>query len=362
MSISAYEKGSWPPAREFLEEIARVLDFPVSWFLQDEMHLVDAHAPTFRAQSRMTARTRGESLRTWDFAALIAAQLRDDYNLPSLSLPDLSEETPESAARNLRDEWRLGNEPISNMVHLLESRGVMVFWTNIQSRSMDACCHWSDDHPIILLNSNERAGERLRFNAAHELGHLVMHREPSKEAPFDILGSGSNGDEVALSENEEDSSDLHSRREREAHRFASAFLMPRTAWQEVSPLQPRLEAFEMLKPHWKVSIQAMVRRSFDLKLISEWQYESAMTRISVNGWRMAEPGELPVEQSSLHRKLFDSMMKNGATVEDFARSLHLRPAVLETLMPTATQWRKKGLRLVRDDVPAPPLLRFVSGG
>lgn len=361
MAISGYEKSTWRPGQEFLQAIAVALDFPVSWFLQDEINLVDSLAPTFRAQSRMTAGTRNRALRTWDFAALIAEKLRGEYNLPPVALPDLSEETPELAAHHLRDEWRLGNEPISNTVQLLESKGVMVFWTDIDSPSVDACCHWSDNYPIVLLNINERAGERLRFNIAHELGHLVLHREQSQSTATLVEVESTETLNEAPTEEKKELSDAQIR-EQQANRFASAFLMPRVAWQQVSPLQPRLEAFEDLKPHWKVSIQAMIRRSYDLKLISQWQYESAMTRVSINGWRQSEPGELPVEQSRLHRMVFELTKDSGVSLEEFAKSLHLQPSVVESLMPIASQFKAKAGRPDLRVVPQGTVLKFASGG
>jgi Zn-dependent peptidase ImmA (M78 family)/DNA-binding XRE family transcriptional regulator len=349
MSVSGYENGDWQPAQEVLEKIADILDFPVSWFSQDDISLVDVQTPTFRAQSRMTARTRHQAARAWDFAALIAEQLSKEYSLPPVSLPDLSEETPEAAARILRDEWRLGNEPISNMVHLVESKGIKVFWTDIPSQTVDAYCHWSDDQPIIVLNSNERTGERMRFNVAHELGHLVLHREIYKETSsaviiFDDIDETATDSETltdAAGDADDDGYDRRYRKEIEANKFASAFLMPLTRWVQESPLQPVLEAFLNLKPIWKTSIQAMIRRSYDLKLLSEGQYERAMTRISINGWRQVEPGALQPEESLLHQKVFELMAKNNIWAEDFAQSLHIRIRDLERLMPVSARYRKK---------------------
>ena len=63
------------------------------------------------------------------------------------------------------------------MVELLESHGVLVFWTNVEGRALDAYCRWDGERPIVILNSHERSGERSRFNLAHELAHLLLHRE-----------------------------------------------------------------------------------------------------------------------------------------------------------------------------------------
>src|SRR5690606_5299417 len=93
------------------------------------------------------------------------------------AIPDLSHMDPSSAANALRNYWSLGNGPIQNMVHLLESKGVFVFWLHHDDPALDAISFWKEDKPYVLLNSLKLAGDRARFDAAHELGHLVLHRQ-----------------------------------------------------------------------------------------------------------------------------------------------------------------------------------------
>ncbi len=336
MTVSGWEDGKWQPAREVVQELAMALDFPVSWFAQEDVCLVDNFALSFRAQSRMTAGLRKQSARTWDMAALLGAKLRDEFNLPPVNLPDYSDElnsssetqfSPESAAIRLRHEWQLGFDPIENLVGLLESKGVLVFWTDIDNRSVDAYCHWDNDNPIIVLNLNQRAGERSRFNAAHELGHLILHRESVYRQHF--------------SDEEEPGDDGESRqkREQEANAFASAFLLPEDSFGQESPLQPILEAFFPLKERWMVSIAAMVRRNSDLGYFSGDQYERAMTRLGANHWRLEEPNPLQNEESLVHQQVFEHLTEEGVTVDAFARSLHMRVEDVCVLMPVARTFR-----------------------
>lgn len=71
----------------------------------------------------------------------------------------------------------------------------------------------------------------------------------------------------------------------EVNRFASAFLIPEAAWLDVAPMQPVPEASLDLKQEWGVSVAAQIRRDYDLELFSRDQYERAMTRLTVKGWR-----------------------------------------------------------------------------
>ena len=97
--------------------------------------------------------------------------------------------------------WGLGELPVKNMIHLLESKGIRVFSLSIDTAQLDAFSMWHADTPFVFLNTMKSC-EHSRFDAAHELGHLVLHRH-----------AGSKGQEA----------------EREANAFASAFLMPRAS-------------------------------------------------------------------------------------------------------------------------------------
>ncbi len=319
MALSGYEKGDYTPAPEVVRELAGALSFPTTWFEQDEIALVRPQSLTFRAQSRMTARLRDRAARQWDLAALVGAHLREEFTLPALDLPDLSGDNHETAARALRDHWRLGHQPIDHFIALLESRGIVPFWSAINSRTVDAYSHWDNDNPVVVFNVHEVAADRARFNAAHELGHLVLHH--------DALS----GQHIV----EEVDGEKRQQLEVEANRFASAFLMPEAAWLDVAPLQPVPQAFLELKEEWGVSVAAMIRRNYDLELFSKDQYERAMTRLTVKGWRTQEPELLEAEASVVHRKVLESLHSEGRSADDLAHELHLPLADLFLLMPLA---------------------------
>jgi Zn-dependent peptidase ImmA (M78 family) len=86
------------------------------------------------------------------------------------------------------------------MIHLLESKGIRVYFIAEDYKNVDAFSVWDENTPLILLNTF-KSSERSRFDAAHELGHLVLHKHGvprSKKA------------------------------EQDANSFAAEFLMPRT--------------------------------------------------------------------------------------------------------------------------------------
>jgi len=175
-SVSAYENGEFAPDPERRALLARVLRFPESFFEGDDLEELSPDAASFRAMSKMTASKRDIALGAGAIALLLNDWIEERFELPEASLPDLSKEGgPEAAAATVRQVWSLGELPIKNMVHLLESRGVRVLSLAIDAREVDAFSMWHDSKPFIFVNTMKSA-EHSRFDAAHELGHLVLHR------------------------------------------------------------------------------------------------------------------------------------------------------------------------------------------
>jgi len=80
--------------------------------------------------------------------------------------------------------------------------------------------------------------------------------------------------------------------EKVADRFASAFLMPRKAFSREFTSAPWTfkHAFD-LKKRWHASAAAIVRRAYDLNLLSAVQYRRAFQYMSLKGWNRGEPYE-----------------------------------------------------------------------
>ena len=134
--------------------------------------------------------------------------------LPEFDLPDdfraLDSLTIESVAEQVRQHWTLGSGPVANVVRTLESNGVVVWKTMFEAETLDAFSEFRSPHPVVALSSDKGNYYRSRFDAAHELGHLVLHRSVDgkslrRSSDFKLL-------------------------ERQAHQFASAFLLPAVAY------------------------------------------------------------------------------------------------------------------------------------
>ena len=167
--------------------------------------------------------------------------------------------------------------PISSVVSLLEANGITVCRCGIEGETVEAFSFWNGNRPFVVLASEKTAAARSRFDAAHELGHLILHR---------WIGADELEDPKILK-----------LIEREADRFASAFLLPRKSFPS-EIFTTRLDAFVSLKKRWRVSIQAMVYRCKQLGVFDEDQVTNLYKQISARRWRTHEPldDELPLEQ------------------------------------------------------------------
>ena len=173
--FNSYEVGEHIPPESVLNQIANTLNFPVGFFDGEELESISSDFVSFRAMSKMTAKMRDQALASASLATMASDWISEKFNLPDSDLPDLRGMDPETAAESLRNEWGLGDKPIANLIHLLESKGIRVFSLTTEPLEIDAFCFWRKDVPYIFLNIN-KSSERTRFDGAHELGHLVLHR------------------------------------------------------------------------------------------------------------------------------------------------------------------------------------------
>src|ERR1041385_5580509 len=127
-SITGYESGEFKPDDANVLKLAEILKVRPKFFQGDDLEEPAPDAASFRALSKMTAAQRNIALTQGAMALLLNQWLEERFELPTPILPDLSKEgTPESAAVSLRQLWGLGELPIKNMIHLLESKGIRVF-------------------------------------------------------------------------------------------------------------------------------------------------------------------------------------------------------------------------------------------
>ena len=304
-TVTAYERGDRSPPPETAEQLARLLRFPAAFFYRDEVEPIAEEATSFRSMSRLTAAQRDRALAGGQLALELTSWIDERFDLPAADLPDLRpHRDPETAAMALRARWALGDSPVANMVWLLEAKGVRVFSLAEQAREVDAFSFWRGPRPFVFLNTMKSA-ERSRYDAAHELGHLVLHQHGQP-----------NGREA----------------EREADAFASALLMPRSSVLAFAPQFPTLERLIRAKRRWKVSVSALAHRMRDVGMLTDWQYRTLAIEIQTNGYRTKEPESIPREMSRVYEKVFRTLREEHIGRAELARMLGWPLAELDALV------------------------------
>lgn len=303
-TIHSYEVGITVPEENVLSRIIDALDFPREFFFGEDIEEPSILSGSFRSMSKMSASVRDMATSQARFGLHLSAWIKQKFEIPSVQIPDVSlTSDPEAAAEFVRRSWSLGTLSIRNMIHLLESKGVRVFSLALDAREVDAYSMWTDEIPYVFLN-NKKSAEHSRFDAAHELGHLVLHKHGSPR-----------GIEA----------------EKQANTFASAFLMPRSIVFAHAPRFPTYNTLVSLKTTWGTSVAAVAYRLHELGLMTDWQYRGICIEIAKRG-RDKEPNPAPRETSMVLPKIFASLYEDGITRSRVAQELAIPISELEQLL------------------------------
>lgn len=333
-TVLRWEDGDRLPDEREAARVAEALAFPLNFFHGPDVDEPTMGAASFRSLSAMPARDRDAALAAGALGFLLGDWVEARFNLPEHDLPDLSLDTPDGAARGLRERWGLGERPVSNMIHLLEAKGVRVFSMVENTRTVDAFSTWRRERAYVFLNS-QKSAERQRFDAAHELGHLVLHKH-----------GGPHGREA----------------EDEAQRFASAFLMPEADVLAAVPVVRDLPQLVSLKRRWKVAVAALNVRLHRLGLTTDWQYRMLAVQIQQLGYRTTEPEGIGRETSAVWTKILEALRAEGTTKLAIAQDLALPVAEVENLVfGLANMLTIEGGGARAETAAHPARLRLVSG-
>jgi Zn-dependent peptidase ImmA (M78 family) len=270
----------------------------MEFFSGSDLDEPPSEGTSYRALTKMTARQQGQAEGSAALALALSDWLTSRFELPlATDFPTFTGVDPERASEAVRAEWGIGERPVRNMVHLLEKHGVRVFSLAEECHEVDAFSFWrTEDVPFVFLNTM-KTSEHGRMDAAHELGHLVLHR--GHDVP--------QGREA----------------EYEAKLFASAFLMPRGSVLASVPRGASLRQLIELKDLWGVAVSALTVRMHRLELLTDWQYRAIFKEIGKRGYRTAEPKGIPRETSQLLAKAFASLKEKGISRADIAAELHI---------------------------------------
>lgn len=297
------------PSQEMLKALAEALQVKEDFFFEriEELREDQGH---FRRLQTTPLHVRATVLAYGTMFTQLVRRLEEYVDFPTLNIPTaevVEREDIERAAELCRKTWGLGlDAPILNMTRTLENAGVVVTTFGGVSEKIDAFS-LVRGRPVIVRSTDKDSTSRLRFDLAHECGHLVMHAA--------IL----TGDPAT---------------EGEANQFASAFLLPRAAFIKEFPRTSTIDwrlVFEM-KKRWRVSVQAIIRRAYDLGILTAIQYRNANVYISRKQWKRNEPCEPATEMPELIPSAIKYLKdEESISVEELACALYVSLETLNTI-------------------------------
>lgn len=286
MAISKYERGEATPSSGVLIRLGKSLDVPVEYFFRPvvlELHELE-YRKHRKLPSKVQTKIEGDVLeqveRVFELMDLLPGGPISRYRLPAgIRAGIASYEEIEDVADAIRKAWGLGSNPIPDLTDTLEERGIIVLQaTALHDNGFDGLAATVDSVPVVVVGSGW-PGDRQRFTLAHELGHLVLKNR--------------------LAEDLDD--------ERAAHRFAGAFLAPRSeVFKELGKRRSQLELGELfaLKQTYGLSMGGWLHRARDLGILPEARYKAMYQYFGVRGWVKTEPGApYPREVPKLFRQL-----------------------------------------------------------
>jgi Zn-dependent peptidase ImmA (M78 family)/transcriptional regulator with XRE-family HTH domain len=272
-AIGKYERNEDMPSSRVLIALAKALDISEEYLLSEEE--LSLEGVDFRkkvgASSKEEAALEARAIYMLERYLAVEGllQMRSvEWEQPrSAPHPVADLRDAEDAARSVREDWGLGNDPIPQLAELLEERGVKVLSLDLENVDGLAAKVQSKERKSVrvIVVKKSTWSERKRFNLAHELGHMVI-------APSDGVDE-----------------------EKAAHRFAGAFLMPADVLRaEIGSHRSSISIGELvaLKKRFGVSIQALAYRCKDLGIISQSSCARLFKIFSDRGWR-AYPYEEP---------------------------------------------------------------------
>lgn len=274
-TVTRWEDGTSAPDADALAELAAHLHVRREFFLRP---VASSDRPLFYrtlASTLVKDLNYQESQMHW--LQEISSIVEHYVDFPEVDIPDvlqgasykqLRDEDIEQIASDLRTHWSIGDGPCIDMMPLLERVGCIVGSIEMGTSKLDGLCSWAQggNRPHILLSTDKMSFPRRQMDAAHELGHAILHRHVTEE------------------ELKKDLKEI----ERQAFRFASAFLMPATSYSyEVKSAS--LASLLSLKERWRVSVKAQIRRLSDLEIIPLDHVTSLYKLYSAKGWNREEP-------------------------------------------------------------------------
>ncbi len=263
-TLSKIENDNLSIRHELIKVIASTLKYPIGFFYEDIKMLSPLVVHYRKRKSIDSVNIAFVESNLYIKKHIIKKLLRSiDLPYKVYDLNPYEYQSPENAARILRQKWFIPKGPIKNLVQCVEAAGIIVLFTEYNNPKLMGEL-LPDEHGVSVIYINRNMPpDRQRFTLAHELGHLMMH-------------SGDYFPNIEDAENE-------------AHKFASEFLMPEREIKPALSFSLTLQKLADLKRYWKCSMSAIIMRAGQLKTINDEKKGNLFIKMSSAGFNKIEP-------------------------------------------------------------------------
>lgn len=304
-SLNKYEQGKMKPDSELSILLSNVLNVPVDYFFSSpgiEVKLDNISYRKFVSKISKNEQIAIEEKAKEAFERYLELEevLNFDDKVEYFIYDNVIEnaDDAEVAAKELRKKWKLGYDPIPDVVEMLEDKGYKVIEIDAPN-GFDGMKADINGKKVIVLRKNQNSNEdvvRKRFTALHELAHHSLKFSNN------------------LSEKEE---------ENLCHAFASAVLYPEDmARKELHQDRFRFYQNELvfIKERWGISFSAVFNRAKKLGIINAYVYKQFNIRYRERKFHLNEPGRFLSREKPVRfeRLIYLGLSKEAISVNDAA--------------------------------------------
>jgi Zn-dependent peptidase ImmA (M78 family)/DNA-binding XRE family transcriptional regulator len=305
-TVTKWCRSGQGPEAETFERVASVLNVQAEWLTRPVLRPITT--PLYRKNSSALKAGLAKLGARTEWGQEIAVRLAEQVDYPDLALPERGFTEPEqilssdieAVAEECRELWQLGQAPIQDLMLAAEGAGIIVFREETDVAVVEGLSCWSSElegRPLIHLSADKANGFRGRFDLAHEIGHLILHKH-MEQRPED--------------------KERYKLMERQAHQFAGALLLPAETFTSDVRVPINLDNLLILKQRWGASVGAMLMRLHALKLLSDDDKLALFKRRSARWGAKAEPGDdvWAPEKPRLLKRTVELLVREGVLPVD----------------------------------------------
>ncbi len=307
-ALNKYEQGKMKPDAKGSIALAKALGISVDYFYSSPKISVQLEDIEFRKYTTKLSKLEDAAIREkaidgferyLELEELL--QLNEATHYFSFEKPIASAEDCEDAAKQLRLQWELGEQPIPDVVELLEEKGYKVLEVDAPDGFDGMKASIATKKVIVLKKLEYSKNEdivRKRFTALHELAHHALKFAPTI---------------------------THKEEEKLCHVFACSVLYP----EDIARKELHKERFHfyereliLLKERWGISFPAIFYRANRLGILNDYILKKFTIGYKKRAFHLpnAEPGRYRSKEkpTRLERLVFLGLAKEVLTINEAA--------------------------------------------